>query len=285
MSIEQTSSRQLGREATCSFCQAGSTISFNWQYALKNSKSDLPKNKELYVNPQKLKTGTLFQCKNCSSYWYLDADEQFMNVVHEDKLDVIRAWSEKSLTLTEDQKKALGDIGVTPPDLYSNGSKFKETPCKVKTKTGELFEYAIVTIQSHAPFEEWREYRLASEIEKISSSLYALPLEVRLATTQADEIRMGFAPTLVELSNGQRTILNWTTNFLKINGVETSDTKVCKESINASDMPAIYKSTEKVVYFVADPINDESNASNKALNKNAKKSSLLSKFKRLLGAH
>lgn len=285
MSIEKISSRQIGKEAKCSFCQAGSTISFSWQYALKNSKSDLPKNKELYINPQKLKTGTLFQCNSCGAHWYLDADEQFMNHVKEEKLDIINSWSDTSLKLSADQIEALNSIGMTPPDLYGNGSKFKETPCQVKTKNGELFECAIVTIQSHAPFEEWREYRLSSEIEEISISPYALPLDVRLATTQADEIGMGFAPTLVELSNDQGMVLNWTNNFLKIKGVNTSDTKVSKGRANTSNMPAIYQSTEKVIYFVVDPIPYENNATNKALNEDAKMPTVLGKLKRLFSAH
>jgi len=274
MSIEQISSRQLGRNTKCRLCQAGSTISFNWQYALKNSKSDLPKIKNLYVNPQKLKTGTLYQCKSCGAHWYLDADKQLMNFVQEEKLDVISRWSETNLKLKAGHILALNNIGETPPDLYGNGSKCRETPCQVKTKNGDLFECAIVTIQSHAPFEEWREYKLASEIEEISESAYALPLDVRLATTQADEIRMGFAPTIVELSNGERSILNLTTNFLKINGISTSESKVCSERIKTSNMPPIYQAAEKVVYFVADPSDLEINASNKALNEDPKKPSL-----------
>lgn len=285
MTIEQISSRQIGKEANCSICQAGSTISFNWQYAQKNSKSDLPKNKDLYINPIELKTGTLFQCKSCKSHWYLDSNEQFMNHVKDEKLEIIHTWSDSDQKLSSKQAEALRSIGSTPPDLYGNGSKFIETPCQIKTKEGEIIECAIVSIQGHAPFEDWRNYRLASEIEKISVSRYALPLDVRLATSQADEIRMGFAPTLVELSNGKRKVLNWTTNFLIITGVETATTKVCNERVNTSNMPEIYQTKEKIVYFIADPINDEEKASNKTFNEDTQKPSLLRKLKRLLGAH
>jgi len=285
MSIEQISSKQIGKEANCNFCQAGITISFNWKYALENSKSDLPKNKDLYVNPIKLKKGTLFQCKSCGGHWYLDSDEQFMNHVKDEKLETIELWSNSGQKLSSEQVEALRLIGSTPPDLYGNGSKFTETPCEVRTKNGETFECAIVSIQSHAPFEDWRDYKLASEIESISVSRYALPLEVRLKTTQADEIRMGFAPTLVQLSNGKNIILNWTTNFLKLVGVETAETTVCSERVNTSNMPEIYQTNEKVVYFIADSGDHEAGASNKAFNEDTQKPSLLRKLKRLLGAH
>jgi len=285
MAIEQISSRKIGKDANCSFCQAGSTISFNWQYALKNSKSDLPKNKDLYINPIELKKGTLFQCKSCGSYWYLDSDKQFMNHVKDEKLKIINLWSNSDQKLSPEQNEKLRIIGSTPPDLYGNGSKFVQTPCQIKTKDGEIFESAIVSIQEHAPFEDWRDYRLVSEIDEISPSPYALPLDVRLATTQADEIRMGFAPTHVELSNRERRVLNWTTNFLKLPGVEAAATKVCNERVSTSNMPAIYHAKEAVVYFVADPDIHKQKASNKAFNRGTQKPSLLRNLKRLFGAY
>lgn len=291
MTIDQFSSRQIGKKASCSFCQAGNIISFNWKYALENSKSDLPKNKDLYVNPIKLKKGSLLQCKSCGSHWYLDSDEQLMNHVKDEKLETIELWGNSDQKLSSDQVEALRSIGPTPPDLYGNGSKVTETPCEVRTKNGEVIECAIVSIQNHAPFEDWRKYRLASEIEKISASRYALPLEVRLKTTQADEIRMGFAPTLVHLSNGKKIILNGTTNFLKLVGVETIKTTVCSERVNISSMPKIYQSNEKAVYFIADPEDHEAGASNKvgaskkAFNEDTQKLSLFRKLKRLLGAY
>lgn len=281
MTIEEISTRQIGKEANCSFCQAGGTISFNWQYNLKNSKSVLPKNKDFYVNPIKLKKGTLFQCRSCESHWYLDSDELFMNHVKDEKLETIKLWSGSDQKLTSDQSEALKQIGSTPPDLYGNGSKFIETPCQVKTKVGEIVECAIVSIQSHAPLEDWRNYRLASEIEEISASKYALPLEVRLATTQAEEISMGFAPTLVQLSNAEKMFLNWTTNFLKVAGVETAETKICNVRDNTSNMPEIYQAKDKVLYFIVDPVNQETNA----FNEGNKKPSLLRKLKGFFGTH
>ena len=208
-----------------------------------------------------------------------------MNHVKDEKLNIIGVWSNSEQKLSIEQSEVLRAIGSTPPDLYGNGSKFVQTPCQIKTKDGEIFECAIVSVQEHAPFEDWRNYMLASEIEEISPSPYALPLEVRLATTQADEIRMGFAPTIVELSNGKRMILNWTTNFLKVAGVESPATKVCSERVSTSNMPEIYQAKEKTVYFIADPSIQKEKVSNKAFNRDNKKPSLLRNLKRLFGAH
>src|SRR5210317_1497702 len=99
MAIEKISSRHLGKEETCRLCKSGSMISFNWQYSLDDSNSNLPRSKDLYVNERKLKTGTLFQCKICSSYWYLDSAEQFMNHVKDEKLQVINLWSDSDQRL------------------------------------------------------------------------------------------------------------------------------------------------------------------------------------------
>jgi hypothetical protein len=64
---------------------------------------------------------------------------------------------------------------------------------------------------------------------------------------------MGFAPTLVKLSNGKRLVLNWATNFLIMKGVEAGATKVCDEHVHISNMPEVYRHLEKIVYFIADP--------------------------------
>ena len=262
MSTEQISTKQMEEGSYCSSCQAGITISFNWKYAHENDDPDLPNIKDLYINAEKLTEGTLFQCRYCGSYWYLDPEERFMNHVKNEKLDIMRLKNNSHQALSPQNLEMLNKIGSTPPDIYGNGSQFKETPCQVKTKKGEIIECAIISMQSHAPFESWRDYRLASEIDEISTSPYALPLNVRIATTEAQEVGMGFAPTRVKLSNGEDMILNWTTNFLKIDGVDTAQTKVSNERFDISNMPDVYRAKEEIVYFVTGPIINENIATN-----------------------
>ncbi len=283
MLITQLSTKQLGKDAKCQLCKAGSIISFNWQYAQKNENTDLPKDKSIYLNPVPLKSGTLFECKACGAHWYLDSEERFMNHVKESKIPLIHEWSSSVILLTEAQKSALNQIGSTSR-YGGSGSQFNETPCSVKTRSGEVLELSIITIQKHAPFEDWRSYRLASEIEEITPSQYVLPLDVRKATSQAKEIRMGFAPTLVSLSNDQKLVLDYAQIFLKKPGVKANETKVCKRRINLSAMPEVYSLNENVVYFIADPEDKEESPSNKAFNTDTKKSSLFRRLSRLFGA-
>jgi hypothetical protein len=283
MSNTQLSAGHLGKDITCQLCKAGGTASFNWQYVQKNDDFDLPRDKSIYINHLPLKSGTLFECKACGTHWYLDSEEHFMNHVKESKIQLIHEWSSSVILFTEAQKSILGQIGSTLLHGYY-GSQSNETPCSVKTKSGEVLDLSIITIQKHAPFEDWRSYRLASEIEEITPSQYALPLKVRKATSQAGEIRMGFAPTLVSLSNNQELILHWGQTFLKKTGVKANETKVCKRRINLSNMPEVYSLNEEVVYFIADPENAELSPSNDMFNTATKKLSLFRRFSQLFGA-
>jgi hypothetical protein len=252
MSLLQTSSSRLGHDPDCRICGAGNTISFNWEYAKTTSKPEAKRDLTVFISPQKMRWGTLFQCASCGQPWYLDSDAQFMNVVLRERIELIQKWNDHAILIGSNNLARLEEIGRTTPDLYGNGAQFHETPCGVMTKSGEKIDLAIVSIQRHAPFEHWRQYRLASEIETIYPSPYALPLPVRVATSRADEIRMGFAPTLVELPNGQVIILNWTQNFFVRDNCNTSAIVISQKKLDMKSLPEIYSPPNNIIYFVAD---------------------------------
>ncbi|MDH5178100.1 MAG: hypothetical protein OEZ39_16465 [Gammaproteobacteria bacterium] len=252
MSLTTISSQYADKKPSCRICKAGSSISFNWSYAMEGKSADLPNSKDIYINPEPLKTGVLYQCRHCQSYWYLDADEQYMHHVADSKVALVQAWSQSDLRLSPQQLDILQAIGRTAPDIYGNGTEYNETPCQVKTTDGTLYPLAIISIQQHAPYEAWRNCKLATEIAEISPSPYALPHEVRLATTQAEEVSMSFAPTLVQLSNGEVVILNWTNNFIKKPAIDSSKTTLSDKSFNRNNMPPLYRLADEIVYFIAD---------------------------------
>jgi hypothetical protein len=256
MSILQVSSRRIGREPDCTLCGAGSTISFNWKYATTAARPESKLDSLVFIEPQPLRYGTLFRCRSCGQPWYLDGEQQFMNFMPRDRLPLIQDWNRQPIALRSEHVSELRKIGRTPPDLYGNGAQFHETPCAVTAGRGERFELAIVSLERHPPFEDWRTCRLATEIARIEPSPYALPLAIRVASSQAEEMRMGLAPTLVEAPDGALLTLNSTQSFLVREGCPSSEVVLSNRQVNLKKLPPVYSRPEGIVYFVADPIPD-----------------------------
>lgn len=175
-----------------------------------------------------------------------------MQFVSSERLELVEKWDKAPIRLSASQMVELEDIGCTPPDVYGNGVQFQETPCLVVTKDGETIDLAVVSLQRHAPIEQWRPYRLASDIEEIRLSPFALPLAVRRATARAEEIRMGFSPTLVILPSGEELALNGTNHFLVWNGCDASRVQLSHRGFDMRTPDKVYGGHSGVVYFVAD---------------------------------
>lgn len=256
--VEQVS--RLGAPVACELCLAGRLMSFNWARAndhgprgdLKPGGFTSPGRSAFDVS-QPLRHGTLYRCKACGRSWYLDGDTDMMSLVPEDRVSLILAWNQHAIFLSKGISAKLDAIGRTPPDKYGNGREYREIPCGVITTSGEHVDLAIVSFQSHAPFEPWRHCRLGSEISDVYPSPYALPLPVRIATSEADETRMGLAPTVIEMPNDRLFILNWRPNFLVKDGLRAGDARVSRRRLGSGETPEIVSApTKEVVYFIVD---------------------------------
>ena len=252
MSFVQVSSSRLGHRTSCPSCGAGGLISFDWEYAKTSRSPEHRRDLSVFVRPRELRYGVLYECVLCRHPWYLCGEPAFMNFVPPERLELIEKWNEHPIILRQEPSAQLGAIGRTPPDQYGNGRQFHETPCAITTVSGEQINLAIVSVQRHAPFEEWRDCRLASDIAAVHPSPYALPLTVRAASSQADEIRMGFAPTMIEAPNGELLALNGTQNFLVSSRCKASEVVVSNRRLDWSNSPALHGRPDGIVYFVAD---------------------------------
>ena len=235
----------------CNTCEAGFMEMFNWKMA-NEGELDLPNVKEGFTHLKPMKSGALYECKECGAKWYVDGEGVLAHFIGASQLPSLMAWNDMKVDLTAEQRSILHKIGRTPPDTYGNGSKYEEYPCAVETTDGEKIDMAVVSIQVVAPLRGSQTNRLASDIKSIEPSPYALPLDVRRATSDAEEMAMDFAPTLITLSNGEKRMLNWTQNFLKISGVDASVTQVSNDAYNYKNMPEQYNLEDEVIYFVAD---------------------------------
>jgi hypothetical protein len=195
-------------------CDGKRYINFVWAGSSAARYPELSKYPKHIVRKQDLKMGSLWECQICHHKWYLDYSGSTMHQVPKDREEILDRWSAKPLKLSPELLKVLAQIGATPPDIFGNHTNEIVVPCRVQTKEGVVFDPAIVSFQRLPPIEYWQKnIHLIDEIETIQASESALPAEVRVATSEADEVRMGFAPTIVLAPHGTRFCLNWTTNL------------------------------------------------------------------------
>lgn len=252
MDLAPRATARVGGSDVCSVCHAGNLISFSWPPEPFSSGATSLPDKGAFVSPEALRRGTLYRCAVCGRPWYLNDAKRMMNHVVDERLSLIRRWNEQPITLRDEMSAELDRIGCTPPDQYGNGHEYREFPCGVVTTVGERIDIAIVSFQRDAPFEHWRNCRLGSDIGSIHPSPFALPLSVRIASSRAEEMRMGFAPTLVEGPAGQLFILNWRADFLVSEACKADEIKLSKRRFDWSNMPRIVGGRTDAIYFVVD---------------------------------
>lgn len=233
----------------CESCQ--NTIGYSTDISLPFGRPSLGQNPQL-KELKPLRYGSIHRCTKCASLWFHDPDRNWMQRTPKDRLDLILAWNEREVRMSRNNIFILKNIGQTHADIYGNGNQYEEFPCRVITNKGEQTNLAIISFQKHPPFEENRTYRLASEIIQVMESPCALPLDVRHASTQAQELRMGFSPLIIE-STGQCYTLNGTTNFFSKRDVETKEITVSKKKVSLHELPPIASEPANITYFVADP--------------------------------
>lgn len=229
-------------------------LSFNWQHAKQQAADSEYGILLSQLRPvRQLRAGELYQCQHCQAWWYLDQDQTFAQHLEQHQLAFIDDWQHSdSLQLPADMRHQLEQIGSVPACDY--GKQLPQVfPCQVTTIDGQVWPFAEIVVQRKAPVNGYRNFRLASDIAAISPSPYALPQMVRQACAHAMEIRMGFAPTLLILSNGQQIIINGGCNFLNINDVDSQQTRVGHLPNSMAKFPPIHHSKVKVVSFIATP--------------------------------
>ena len=71
-------STQHFKEIGCTYCDAGRTLSFNWKYAIEGKDKTLSRSAASLIPLKNIRSGKMYECKNCHEWWYLDAIEKFI---------------------------------------------------------------------------------------------------------------------------------------------------------------------------------------------------------------
>ena len=169
----------------------------------------------------------------------------------EDRLPFVLEWSASPIVMAREMLETLEKIGETPADRYGNGRDERNFPCGAVTDAGERIDLATVSFRSTCPYGAMN-YRLATEIVAIYASPYALPLDVRRATSEAHETHMGLAPTPLIMPSGQLFVLNGRADFFVKSGYVASQARLAT-SVPQNVHPEIIGKPKEVVYFIADP--------------------------------
>jgi hypothetical protein len=183
-----------------------------------------------------------------------------MQSISENYIDLFKEWNKRNLFANNYIFNKLMDIGVTPPDIYGNLSEFVRIPCKCVTKRGQEIDYCIVSFQKSPPnYSQLGEgdVLFIDEVANIYESEYALSTQVRTKTSLAEEVGMGFSPTLVYAPDGMKFVLNGVTNFFDGYGHKGKDITLLENDIQFSENEIIYYDNsinKKIMWIIADLI-------------------------------
>lgn len=190
----------------CSNCGYGGLIAYSVKRVASLTSTNQDRLKQLRFE-RSLRFGSLFRCSVCDGHWYLDADREMVTVITSYALPLVEAWDACQQRLGVEAEVVLNSIGATIHEGYSaQGAMF---PCRVETYDGVSFDPAMIILINAPPLpyfpEDFRNKRLVSEISKVSTSKFVLPLDIRNATSNAQELAMGWTPTRLDV--GERTYL------------------------------------------------------------------------------
>ncbi len=187
---------------------------------------------------KELKFGELVACHLCESLFIKLRDPRYvenkntvsLDFISNDKLKGLEEWESRNLSTTPKQQKVLKKIQATPPDCYTNGSEYIQFPCKCILKDGRVLEMCILQFRRTPPdIHNEGEIIYLDQVKEILESDYTLPPKVRYATTRAQEMANGFAPTVVKLPTGGNYVFSWTRHFFASTKIKGKDIKTFLE--------------------------------------------------------
>lgn len=169
-----------------------------------------------FVEP--LKFGHLYQCEKCKQFWFLHEHRQMMSRVYPEYMPLVRYWNQNKLKVNESILKILYDIGGVP-DYYKG---YISIPCSVRNAAGNTHDKALIMISKQPPYSlpELQKIHWAEEIDAVSPSPFALPIDVRRISAEKREEAMGFAPVGVMDGEGTEYTLGSESQFFDHNGIK-----------------------------------------------------------------
>ncbi|MGH2361921.1 MAG: hypothetical protein ACRDGM_15455 [bacterium] len=192
-----------------------------------------------------LKFGHLYQCSKCGQSWFLHEHKHSLNHIRNDYLPLVRHWNQKCLTVGDSVLSTLAGIGgVEDHEAYIT------VPCSVQDMSGQQHEKSIVLVSKQPPFRwpERQKVHWADEVAAVSASPFALPLDVRQASSEKREEAMGFAPVRVVDKKGTEYTLGRRSHFFDHNGIKGEEIRLSGRQKKWRDV--VWPEEAQAFYFV-----------------------------------
>lgn len=167
------------------------------------------------------KFGHLYQCSTCSRFWFLHENKRFIDRIPDKMMPLTHHWNKTPLTLNASTLEVLKGIGGVA-EYYQN---YIMVPCCVKKMSDEQQDKALVLISKQPPYFLCKPQMIhwADEIKEVTLSPFALPFDVRKASSEKEELSMGFAPTGVKDKTEIEYTLHCESHFFDYKGVKGED--------------------------------------------------------------
>jgi hypothetical protein len=173
---------------------------------------------------EELTYGKILKRKDNGEFWHLNPKQTRARFITNEQVEFFRKWDVQPLIPTDEQFKILKVIGGIPSSPFSLYPDHLEFPAQITTKSGRKIDFCLFIFSQSPPFgRNVKETLFLSDVAKIAHSEFALNHDLRLASTLADEIRMGFYPFTVKTNTGGLLTYNGRTEFAstgKIKGEE-----------------------------------------------------------------
>ncbi len=254
--MEIIGTRRVEEDASggCPACGDPPYTSFNWQHAQQRGDDKMRALVSMITRVRPLKFGFLHQCSACRRYWVLDEDQHLIDRVPPDREDLLFEWDSAQLKLTPEQIQVFETVGGTGPDQYGNGRERIEIPCAVELDNGTLFDPAVLWVTKKPPIiEDLPKVALWQGVKSVRPTDYALPLKVRARTLHAEEVRMGFAPTMVSSRGRHKLVLNGSPCLISHRGIKGKDLRLLRLHFGWGGLVPLAESPDiETVHFFAD---------------------------------
>jgi hypothetical protein len=239
---------------SCQLCDQKPYIRFNWKYANEGRNQELARFMSHLQPIRPLKFGYLYQCPASQNYWFLDDDHSFMHSVPSDKVELLWQWDRMSLSFTSTQIEVLSKIGATGSDGYRDGKGEIRVPCTIRRVQDEFYDPALVIVTKLPPIQRWQKRVLiGNKTDVIAQSELALPLSLRIATHNATEISMGFAPTLVKSSDNQYFVLSGPKQIISYGQLKGKDLSLSAKRFRRGDnFPILEEDIDQITFCYYD---------------------------------
>jgi hypothetical protein len=139
-------------------------------------------------------------------------------------MPLVRHWNQSNLNIEDSALSILSTIGGVQ-DYYKG---YISIPCSIQNVAGLQHYKSLILVSKQPPFR-WHEQQKiywAQDIDTVSPSPFALPIDVRRASSEKKEEAMGFAPVSVLDKKGTEYTLGCESQFFDHNGIKGEEIRL-----------------------------------------------------------